>query len=50
MLATDNENGVLTGIDDNGVCGGFIHTELEIKIVVHGGLPPTDILHHLAGR
>ena len=50
FLATDNKNCVLSGIDDNGVCGGFIHTELKIKIVVHGSLPPTDILHHPAGR
>ena len=50
FLATDNKNCVLSGIDDNGVCGEFIHTELKIKIVVHGSLPPADILHHPAGR
>ena len=26
------------------------YTKLEIKIVVHGGLLPTDILHHLVSR
>lgn len=50
FLATDNKNCVLACIDDNGVCGGFVHTELEIKIVVHGGIPPTNILHHPAGQ
>lgn len=38
------------GIDDNGVCGWFVYTELEIKIVFHGSLLPTDILHHPTGR
>ena len=50
FLTTDNKNCVLAGIDDNGVCGWFVHTKLEIKIVVHGSHPPTDILHHPAGR
>ena len=50
FLATDNKNCVLSGIDDNGVCGEFIHTERKIKIVVHGGLLPTDIWHHSRGQ
>lgn len=50
FLARDNENGVLSSIDDNRVCGRFIHTEPEIKIVIHGSLLPTDTLHHPAGR
>lgn len=45
-----NENGVLSSIDDNRVCGRFIHTEPEIKIVIHSSLLPTDTLHHPAGR
>lgn len=50
FLATDNKNCVFTGVDDNGVCSRFVHTELEIKIVIHGSLLPSDILHHLRGR
>ena len=50
MLATDNENGVLSGIDDNRVRSRIIHTEPEIKIVVHDSLLPTDIWHHPTGR
>ena len=50
FLATDNKNCVLSGIDDNGVCGRFVHSELKIKIIVHDSLLPTDILHHPAGR
>ena len=50
FLATDNKNCVLAGLDDNRVCGGFVHTELKIKIVVHDSPPPTDISHHPAGQ
>ena len=46
FLVTDNKNGVLSDIDDNGVCGGLIHTELEIKIVVHDSILSTDILQN----
>ena len=27
FLATDNKNCVLIDVGDNGVCGGFVHTE-----------------------
>ena len=50
FLATDNKNCVLIDVGDNGVCGGFVHTEQKMKIIVHDSLLPTDILHHPAGR
>lgn len=42
FLTTDNKNGVLAGIDKDGVCGRRIHTKLKIKIIVHGVLLPKD--------
>jgi hypothetical protein len=50
FLTTDNKNGVFAGVDNDGICGRFVHTEKEIEIVIHGGLLPTDILHHPRGR
>lgn len=50
FLTTDNKNGILTNIDNDGVGSRIIHTEQEIKIVVHCGLLPTDTLHHPAGQ
>lgn len=41
---------ILTNIDNDGVGSRIIHTEQEIKIVVHCGLLPTDTLHHPAGQ
>ena len=49
FLTTDNENGIFAGIDNDGICDRFVHTKHKIKIIVHGGLLPTDILHHLTG-
>lgn len=37
-------------IVNDGVGSRIIHTEQEIKIVVHCGLLPTDTLHHPAGQ
>ena len=50
FLITDNKNRVLTGIDKDGVCSGCLHTKLKIRIIVHGTLLPTDILHHPRGQ
>lgn len=44
--ATDNKNRVLFSIDNDGVGGRLMHVKLKIKIVVRGGLLPTDIWHH----
>lgn len=50
FLTTNNKNGVLVGVDNDGICGRFVHIEQEIKIVVHGSLIPTDTLHRPAGQ
>lgn len=50
FLTTDNKNGIFANIDKNGVGTRLIHTEQEIKIVVHDGFLPKDILHYPRGQ
>lgn len=41
FFAGDSKNRILTSVDNDGIGDRLIHTEQEIKIIVHGVLLPT---------